>query len=151
MSWVALAQQGSAFARDTPQHGVHETLEMREVDLFDHPHRGVDGGMGRRAQKQQLGRAQPQHVDGRNAGVVDRAFDQLAQHAVDFAQPTQGRGQQQPDKGAVARNQRGKALVTAERIVEGLAPVEAGAQQFERGAAGSERNRVGRSGHGAAL
>ena len=113
---------------------------MRQAGLDDQPHRGIDGGMGGRAEEHQLGGAQAQHLAAGGIGVLERPLDQGAQDFVDLAQTTHGRGKKQPDEGAIARLETGEALVTGQRIVERLALVEAGDQHVECGVPGSERS-----------
>ena len=113
---------------------------MRQAGLDDQPHRGIDGGMGGRAEEHQLGGAQAQHLAAGGIGVLERPLDQRAQDFVDLAQTTQGCCKKQPDEGAIARFEAGEALVTGQRIVERLALVEAGDQHVECGVPGSKRS-----------
>jgi hypothetical protein len=107
---------------------------MRQAGIDHQPHRGVDGGVRRRAQEQQLGCAQAQHLPAGRVGAVERPFDQKAQDLVDLAQAAQGGGQQQAHEGAVARIEAGEALMAGQRVVERLALVEARHQDVERDA-----------------
>ena len=112
---------------------------MRQAGIDHQPHRGVDGGMRRRAQEQQLGGAQPQHLAAGGVGALERPLDQEAQHLVDLAQAAQRRRQQQAHEGAVARIEPGEPLMAGQRIVQRLPLVEAGHQDVERDAPGNNR------------
>ena len=115
---------------------------MRQVGVLDQAHRGVDGGVRRGAEEQELSRAQAQHLAAGGVGAFQRPFDQGCQHDVDLAQPAQRRGQQQADEGAVARIESGEARMAREGLVERLALVETGDQDFERGVPGGERGSI---------
>ena len=96
--------------------------------------------MRRRAEEQELGRAQPQRLQAGGVGPVEWPLDQEAQHLVDLAQAAQGRGQQQAHEGAVARIEAGEPLMAGQRIVQRLPLVEAGDQDVERDAPGNDRS-----------
>jgi hypothetical protein len=127
---IAVAQHGDALARDAAQHGVGQTLEMRQAALGE-LHRGIDGGMGGRAQEQELGSAEPQDLMADRIGPFEPALDHRAQHQIDLAQPTQGGGEQQPDERPVARVERRKVLMARQRVVERLALVQARFEDVE--------------------
>ena len=98
--------------------------------------------MGRRAEEQELSRAQAQDLTSGGVGAFERPLDQGAERLVDLAQPAQRRGQQQTNEGAVAGVEADEALVAGQRIVQRLALVEAGDQQVERDAPGGERGGI---------
>ena len=112
---------------------------MRQAGIDHQPHRGIDGGVWRRAQEQQLGGAQAQHLQARRVGAVKWPLDQEPQHFFDLAQPAQRRRQQQAHEGAVARIEPGEPLMAGQRIVQRLPLVEAGNQEIERDAPGNNR------------
>ena len=90
--------------------------------------------MRRRAEEDQLRRAQPQDLATDRVGAFERPLDHRAQHGVDLAQPPQGGGEQQAHEGPIARVELGKARMTGQGVVERLALVEAGDQHVERNA-----------------
>ena len=91
------------------------------------------------AEEQELGGAEAQHLAAGGVGAFQRPLDQGRQHDVDLAQAAERRGQQQAHEGAVARIEAGEACVAGQRLVERLALVEAGDQDFDGGAPGGER------------
>ena len=111
---------------------------MRQVGVLDQADRGVDGGMRRGAQEQELGGAEAQHLAAGGVGAFQRPFDQRPQHDVDLAQAAERRGQQQAHERTVARIEAGEACVPGQGLVERLALVEAGDQDFDGGLPGGE-------------
>ena len=88
------------------QHGVHQPGEGRQPARPRQRDRGGHRGMRRRAEQQQPGRAEAQHVAHRRRRGLAQ---QRLQHGVQRAQPAQHRGGQPMGGGAVARLQRAAA------------------------------------------
>jgi len=91
---VAIHQKGVAVARDAPQHGIHQALEVMQAGILDQPHRGIDGGMRRRSEEDELGGAEAQDLGADGVGAFERPLDQRVQHLLDLAQAAQGGGEQ---------------------------------------------------------
>ncbi len=136
---IAIAQQRRALTADPAQDGIGQPLEMRLVGALHQAHRGIDGGVRRRAEEQKLRGTQPQDLMAQRIGALQRPLDQQAEDLVDLAQPSQGCGEQQAHEGPVARIEHRKSVVPRQRLVERLALVEAGNQELERGAPGGEK------------
>ena len=136
-----------ALDAEPPQHRVDQALvrqepaNMREIDACRHR------GMRRRAQKQELRDADPQHVVDDRGARRQRGVKAVGDQRVDLAEPAQHRRHQQPRKGAVADRQGRHRGVVFDRVVEGAFPPQHRADQVERDLTGGR----GGGGQGSAV
>ena len=107
---------------------------MLKPALFRDGDGGIDGGMGRCVEEDELSGAEPQDVE--HSGPDRVGFRQrLGDQRVDLAEPAQHGGDHQPHEAAVARFKRVKPLVRFERVIERDLLAQHRFEQVEGGAA----------------
>src|SRR5262249_26292474 len=84
----------------------------------DQLHGRVDGGVGRRAQEEELTDAQTQQLSGSRCAPRQGIFEAAVDDAIDLAEAAQGRGHEQAREGTVARLQTVVAGMFVQRLVE---------------------------------
>ncbi len=79
---------------------------------------GVDGGVRRHLEEEELGDAEAQQVAHRLGLPRQRPFEAVVDEGVDLAEAAQGRGDEGAGERPVARGETGKLARVRERLVE---------------------------------
>ena len=119
-----------ALARQAAQHGVDQGAvggERLAAGLLD---AGVDRGVGRRVQEQQLAGAEAQQGLQPRLGRLERPLEAGCERGVDLAQAPQGRGDQGAREGPVAGLQPGQPGMAGQHLVECPAAAKDGTEDL---------------------
>src|SRR5579875_1624465 len=110
----------------------------------------ADGGVGRCAEKEQLGDAEPQQIARRARFPRQGPAEAMSKKSIDLAEAAQRHGCQGVDEGAVARLEARQLIMAVEQLVERAAALENLAEQVEGdGACGRRLGKLGGvGGHG---